>query len=253
MSATATAGIGAVSKLSQTRVSDRPGGVAHAFSVLCRAFQPDISESIVNSFPGQSAGPTEGRDFDSPLWPQSVETIVAAAQQTPSTNPYTTQKDLDAGARLYRPLCAGCHGFDARGAAGEGPDIQVGSPGRRRTRRSTRPSGMASGEHPCRGGISARPCVRLIAMNSNKGRSAPHIIVKGPFALTRTDEVALIQVFRHKPSYFPAQNTRSARGGDCFHQFRAFKESTTYGRIRTRNWLTVPSITQFLLFAPESS
>ena len=53
-------------------------------------------------------------------------------------------------------------------------------------------------------------------------------------------------------SYFPAQNTRSARGGGC-HQFRAFKESTTYGRIRTRNWLTVPSITQFLLFAPESS
>ena len=105
--------------------------MAHAFSVLCRAFQPDISESIVNSFPGQSAGPTEGRDFDSPLWPQSVETIVAAAQQTPSTNPYTTQKDLDAGARLYRPLCAGCHGFEARGAAGEGPDIQVGSPGRR--------------------------------------------------------------------------------------------------------------------------
>ena len=42
------------------------------------------------------------------------------------------------------------------------------------------------------------------------------------------------------PSYFPAQNTRSARGGDC-HQFRAFKESTTYGRIRRRNWLTVPS------------
>ena len=40
-------------------------------------------------------------------------------------------------------------------------------------------------------------------------------------------------------SYFPAQNTSTARGGDC-HQFRAFKESTTYGRIRTRNWLTVP-------------
>ena len=55
----------------------------------------------------------------------------AAAQQMPHTNPYTTQKDLDAGARLYRPLCAGCHGFDAGGAAGEGPDIQVGSPGRR--------------------------------------------------------------------------------------------------------------------------
>ena len=45
-------------------------------------------------------------------------------------------------------------------------------------------------------------------------------------------------------SYFPAQNTRSARGGDC-HQFRAFKESTTYGRIRTRNWLTVPSHPSF--------
>ena len=45
------------------------------------------------------------------------------------------------------------------------------------------------------------------------------------------------------PSYFPAQNTRSARGGDC-HQFRAFKESTTYGRIRTRNWLTVPDFSR---------
>ena len=32
-----------------------------------------------------------------------------------------------------------------------------------------------------------------------------------------------------RASYFPAQNTHSARGGDC-HQFRAFKESTTYGR-----------------------
>ncbi len=51
----------------------------------------------------------------------------------------------------------------------------------------------------------------------------------------------LYPIFRPRTaSYFPAQNTRSARGGDC-HQFRAFKESTTYGRIRTRNWLTVPS------------
>ena len=33
-------------KLSQTRLSDRPGDVAHAFSVLCRAFKPDISESM---------------------------------------------------------------------------------------------------------------------------------------------------------------------------------------------------------------
>ena len=29
--------------------------VAYAFSVLCRAFEPDISESIVRSSPGQSA------------------------------------------------------------------------------------------------------------------------------------------------------------------------------------------------------
>ena len=44
------------SDLSQTRLSDRPGDVAedvgpdvaHAFSVLCRAFEPDIFESIVN-------------------------------------------------------------------------------------------------------------------------------------------------------------------------------------------------------------
>ncbi len=60
----------------------------------------------------------------------SVWVSGAAAQRTPSTNPYTTQEDLDAGARLYRPLCAGCHGFDAGGAAAEGPDIRVGSPGR---------------------------------------------------------------------------------------------------------------------------
>ena len=45
------------SKLSQTKLSDRPGDVAHAFSVLCRAFEPDIPESIVNSSPGQSTSP----------------------------------------------------------------------------------------------------------------------------------------------------------------------------------------------------
>ena len=55
----------------------------------------------------------------------------AVAQTTPPKNPYTSQEDLDAGARLYRPLCAGCHGLDAGGAAGEGPDIRTGSPGRR--------------------------------------------------------------------------------------------------------------------------
>ena len=51
---------------------------------------------------------------------------------------------------------------------------------------------------------------------------------------------SLSHLVRKRASYFPAQNTSTARGGDC-HQFRAFKESTTYGRIRTRNWLTVPS------------
>ena len=40
------------SKLSSTKLSD-PGDVAHAFSVLCRAFEPDISESIVNLSPVQ--------------------------------------------------------------------------------------------------------------------------------------------------------------------------------------------------------
>ncbi len=55
----------------------------------------------------------------------------AVAQTTPPKNPYTSQDDLDAGARLYRPLCAGCHGLDAGGAPGEGPDIRMGSPGRR--------------------------------------------------------------------------------------------------------------------------
>ena len=53
-------------------------------------------------------------------------------------------------------------------------------------------------------------------------------------------------------NYFPAQNTSAARGGDC-HQFRAFKESTTYGRIRTRNWLTVPSRHAVSPFATESN
>ena len=33
-------------RLYQTRLFDRPGDVAHAFSVLCRAFETDIFESI---------------------------------------------------------------------------------------------------------------------------------------------------------------------------------------------------------------
>ena len=57
------------------------------------------------------------------------------------------------------------------------------------------------------------------------------------FASPRGEKSGLV-VIVNSSSYFPARNTRSARGGDC-SQFRAFKESTTYGRIRTRNWLTV--------------
>ena len=56
------------SDLSQTRLSDRPGDVAedvgpdvaHAFSVLCRAFEPDIFESIVNLSLGQSTSKVPG-------------------------------------------------------------------------------------------------------------------------------------------------------------------------------------------------
>ncbi len=52
--------------------------------------------------------------------------------------------------------------------------------------------------------------------------------------------------------YCPAQNTRTARGGDCY-RIRASKESTNYGRVRTRNCLTVPSRHAVSPFAPESS
>ena len=44
----------------------------------------------------------------------------------------------------------------------------------------------------------------------------------------------------HGASDFAAQNASTARGGHG-HQFRASKESTTYGRVRRGNWLTVPS------------
>ena len=56
--------------------------VAHAFSVLFRAFQPDIFESIVNSSPGQFTGPTEGQDFDRASTrpaAESIETPVVTA------------------------------------------------------------------------------------------------------------------------------------------------------------------------------
>ncbi len=41
-------------------------------------------------------------------------------------------------------------------------------------------------------------------------------------------------------SHFPSQNSPAARGGDS-HQGRAFEKSTSYGDVKTRNWLTVPS------------
>ena len=52
------------------------------------------------------------------------------------------------------------------------------------------------------------------------------------------------------PNYFPSQDTFAVRGGGC-HRFRASEKSTSYGDVRTRNWLTVPA-TQSPLFATES-
>ena len=57
---------------------------------------------------------------------------------------------------------------------------------------------------------------------------------------------------RRHASYFPSQNTPAVRGGDG-HQFRAFEKSTSYGDVRTRNWLTVPSHRPVSPFATESS
>lgn len=48
---------------------------------------------------------------------------------------------------------------------------------------------------------------------------------------------------RRHASYFPSQNTPAVRGGDG-HQFRAFEKSTSYGDVRTRNWLTVLATAQ---------
>ena len=67
------------SKLFPTRLSDRLGDVAHAFSVLCRIFQPDISESRVDSPPGHPTGlaaivlalawllPLHAQDWENPV------------------------------------------------------------------------------------------------------------------------------------------------------------------------------------------
>ena len=57
---------------------------------------------------------------------------------------------------------------------------------------------------------------------------------------------------RRHASYFPSQNTPAVRGGDG-HQFRAFEKSTSYGDVRTRNWLTVPSHRPVSPFVTESS
>ena len=53
-----------------------------------------------------------------------------AAQQPSIQNPYTSADDEAAGARLFRPFCAICHGLDGSGAAGIGRQIKRGSPGR---------------------------------------------------------------------------------------------------------------------------
>lgn len=61
------------------------------------------------------------------LW--GLAPILAAQVKSPK-NPYTAREDVLAGKRLYRPLCAECHGLDAGGTPGAGPSITVGSPGR---------------------------------------------------------------------------------------------------------------------------
>ena len=53
-----------------------------------------------------------------------------AAQQPGLQNPYTSADDEAAGARLFRPFCAICHGLDGNGTMGIGPQIRRGSPGR---------------------------------------------------------------------------------------------------------------------------
>ena len=53
-----------------------------------------------------------------------------SAQQTSIHNPYTSADDEAAGARLFRPFCAICHGLDGNGTPGIGRQIRRGSPGR---------------------------------------------------------------------------------------------------------------------------
>ena len=53
-----------------------------------------------------------------------------SAQQPGIQNPYTSADDEAAGARLFRPFCAICHGLDGNGTIGIGPQIRRGLPGR---------------------------------------------------------------------------------------------------------------------------
>ena len=52
-----------------------------------------------------------------------------SAQQPGIQNPYTSADDEAAGARLFRPFCAICHGLDGSGVPGIGRQIKIGSSG----------------------------------------------------------------------------------------------------------------------------
>jgi putative heme-binding domain-containing protein len=54
-------------------------------------------------------------------------TLPALAQHgsTPAVNPYTSRENAEAGGKLYRAQCAGCHGIDGAGA-GAGPTLTSG-------------------------------------------------------------------------------------------------------------------------------
>src|SRR5215472_11495564 len=54
--------------------------------------------------------------------------LPALAQQTSAAvvNPYTSKEDEEAGAKLFRAQCAGCHGPDGTGT-GAGPNLASGA------------------------------------------------------------------------------------------------------------------------------
>jgi putative heme-binding domain-containing protein len=51
--------------------------------------------------------------------------VMAQHGSTNVVNPYTGRQDAEAGAKLYRAQCAGCHGFDGNGTAA-GPTLASG-------------------------------------------------------------------------------------------------------------------------------